>query len=183
MNDDDNQRNPRPLTARKSIFCEKVAEGATLTDAYSVSHDVSKMKKNTISARASELAKVPAIADRIAYLQGVATAAAVERISYSIEDAMRQADDAYDFAKENGQAGAAVSAATLKAKLAGLLIERRDVRSAGPLDDADIAVLLRMRRDLEESMAREAVAEDPTGASPKPAERREGNRPTSRALQ
>ena len=54
-----------------------------------------------------------------------------EKSGYNLEKAMKEAEDAMDFAKETKNANAYVKAAELRAKLNGLLIDRHDVRQLG----------------------------------------------------
>ncbi len=183
--DDDTKFGQRPLTGKREIFAQAIAaQSLNLSDAYRASHNASNMKPAVVNARASELAKVPAVADRITYLQGEATRAAVAKISYTLADAMTQADDAYAAAQSFEQAGAMVSAATLKAKLGGFLIERKEVRTGGQLDDLAVKELLELKAELETRRAREEAADKLAGGGPAPAaHQQDGNRPTRRTLQ
>lgn len=50
---------------------------------------------------------------------------------YNLKKAMEDADRAYEIARANCNAAAMTSAATLKAKLAGLMVERSEVKQIG----------------------------------------------------
>lgn len=54
-----------------------------------------------------------------------------KKLSYGLEQAMEQAQEAYEFALQTDNANAAVKAAELRAKLNGLLVEKIDVRQSG----------------------------------------------------
>ena len=170
------------LTEKQEAFAVEVAKGTSLTKAYKLCLDAEKMSDTTVLSRAKELARTPHVEARISVLRSLATAAAVRATAYTLEAAMKEADIAYEAAHALGQTSTMVSAATLKAKLAGHLIERKEVRS-GPLEDADISELTRLRSELKAARERESHADDLVGSSPTPAVRAtEGNRPTSRAL-
>jgi len=170
------------LTAKQEEFCLQVARGANLSEAYRLAFDTAAMQPAVVNARASELAKVPALGSRIRYLQGEATRKAVDITAYSLAAAIDEADVLRDAALNAGNHGAAVSAATLKAKLAGLLVERKEVRS-GPLEDADVRELQRLRSELASSKASEQEALELVGAAPSPAASTHGgNRPTSSTI-
>lgn len=82
---------------------------------------------------------------RIVAIRGALT----ENIQYRLEQAMSEAGEAFTVAKTAGNGGAMVAAVQLRAKLNGLLIERKEIRT-GPLDDASTEMLLEMRRQLEQ---------------------------------
>ena len=173
------KRATEALTAKQEEFCLQVARGANLTEAYRAAFDTSRMLETTINKAASDLAKVPALAARISLLQSRATRVAVDITGYTLAVAINEADELRDEALKAGNHGAAVSAATLKGKLAGLLVERKEVRT-GPLEDADVHELQRLRRELADSKASEQEALDLVGAGPAPAVLPQGgNRPTS----
>lgn len=50
---------------------------------------------------------------------------------YNLKKAMADADEAYQVAKEKNNPAAMTAAATLKAKLSGLMVERSEVKSVG----------------------------------------------------
>jgi hypothetical protein len=60
----------------------------------------------------------------------------VERIQYGVEQAMQEAKEALDVSRQKEQGGAMVAAVQLRAKLNGLLIDRKEIRT-GALDDLD----------------------------------------------
>lgn len=120
------------LTAKQEAFAQGVANGATLTAAYSAAHGMSP-DDPSIKKCSSYSARSPRVAARIGELRNVLAAKLAKRVAYGIEDAMKEAQAALELATDKGNAGAAVAAIQLRAKLMGLLVEKREVRS-GPLD-------------------------------------------------
>jgi len=165
------------LTAKQAAFCNAVAlENQSLTDAYRAVYDTSKCKPETVHRSATQLAKSPTIAARIAELRGKVEATAVKAAAYTLEHAMGEAGDVLERAKAAGQVGAAVSAVTLRAKLAGHLMEKIRVQ-AGPLDESDVKELIALRDELRARRDAERRAAGET-----PIDTREGNRPVQRQV-
>lgn len=113
------------LTAKQEAFCQAIVQGAGQSDAYRQAYTVKKMKPAAVDVEASRLMDNPKIAQRVVELR----APVIEKVQYGIEQAMREAEDAFKVSriKENG--GAMVAAVTLRAKLNGLLIDRKEVRT------------------------------------------------------
>ena len=142
------------LTAKQEVFAQGIAlHGLNQTDSYTKAYGAGKMTQDSISTRASKLAALSEVSARIVVLRDRATAAVVAKVAYTMADAMAAAKKAEELAHGEGQAGAAVAAVTLQAKLAGHLIERKEVRS-GPLEDVDIQRLLAMKAQAEVDLAR-----------------------------
>jgi len=68
------------LTEKQEMFCRKVTEGMTLSDAYRFSYDASGMKDSTIWTKGSALMAMDKVADRVVTLQ-------VDREAKSLHDA------------------------------------------------------------------------------------------------
>lgn len=120
------------LNAQQEAFAQAVANGGvTLAAAYGAAYGAPNSP--SLRACASTLARKPIVAARIAELRNMLAAKVSERVSYGIEEAMKEASAALDLANARGNPGAAVAAVQLRAKLMGLLVEKREVRS-GPLD-------------------------------------------------
>lgn len=118
------------LTAKQEAFCLAVISGMSQSDAYRSAYDVRRMTARTIQKRASELVANGDVSGRITGLR----VQVVQKVQYGIEQAMAEAREAFEVAKEKGNGGAMVAATQLRAKLNGLLIERREVRT-GNLDE------------------------------------------------
>ncbi len=113
-------RNPRHEKFAQCLFQGMSANRAYAEAGYSP-HD-----GNCIRLRGNERIK-----ERLAYLQGEASKSA----KVTIESINRELDEAIAVAKGKHQAQAMVSASSMKAKLAGLLIERTEVGTPGSFDN------------------------------------------------
>lgn len=111
------------LTAKQEAFCQAVVSGMSQSDAYRKAYNAKKMKAETVQQSASRLMADRKVAARVETLRRPV----VEKVQYGLEQAMLEAKEAFDIAKEKENGGAMVAAATLRAKLNGLLIERMKV--------------------------------------------------------
>lgn len=106
----------RKLTGKQEKFAQGVAEGLSHTDAYRAAYNAENMKPLTIKKRASELMANGAIAGTINELK----AAALKRHAITVDDLIKELEEARKVAKETAQAGAMTGATMGKAKLLGL---------------------------------------------------------------
>lgn len=163
------------LTGRQEVFCRKVAlENMTQRAAYSCAYEAGTKTEAAIDKLASSVASHPEVIARIEVLRQGATAAAIKTAGYSLAQAITEAEEARQDAKGNGQSSAAVAAVTLKAKLSGLLVEKKEVTTRGPLDDQDVAGLVAIRDEVNAKLQRAREALEMSGdqvAPPVPARR------------
>ena len=117
------------LTAKQEAFCHAIVSGMTQADAYRASYNASAMKAETIQKKASLLMTNGEVRGRVESLR----APVVEKLKYNLETAMLEAEEAFKVSKSKENGGAMVAAVTLRAKLNGLLVERKEIRT-GPLD-------------------------------------------------
>ena len=114
----------KQLTIKQENFCQKVIElSGRLSDAYREAYDAEQMTPESIKVEAHRLSTSPGVASRIAELRGEMLArhhTTVDSITYELEDSRR-------LAMEANNPSAAVSASMGKAKLHGLLVEKREV--------------------------------------------------------
>lgn len=112
------------LTDKQEIFARELFKGATQVDAYKVAYPKSKdWNISNVYGKASALAKHAKVLARLSTLR-----APIERkLQYGVEEAMEEALQAFQLAASTEQPGAMVAAATLRAKLQGLLIERKEI--------------------------------------------------------
>ncbi len=165
------------LTAKQSAFCNAVAlENQSLSEAYRAVYDTSKCKPETVHRSATQLAKSPMIATRIAELKGKAEAASVRAASYTLDAAMVQAEELRIRAQSMGQLPTAAAMVVHKAKLAGLLVEKREVRQ-GPLEESDVQELIALRDELRARAAAEKAA-----SGDAPDDHSEGNKPVRQPI-
>ena len=109
---------------RHERFCLALAEGHSISESFTLA-GYSKNTGNACRLNANE-----SVRERVAELQ--AQAAVDSKVT--VESICRELDEANAVAKAKGQAAAMVSAATLRAKLAGLMVERVEVGNPGEFD-------------------------------------------------
>lgn len=112
-------------------FAHLVAKGESAQKAYVLAG----YSEQGAAQSAARLLRDAKICSRVAELQKSVNERVVEKMAYDLAAAMIEAEDALNLAKTVNNPGAAVAAITLRAKLSGLLIERKEVRT-GPLDAA-----------------------------------------------
>jgi phage terminase small subunit len=111
------------LTAKQEAFCQAIVSGLSQADAYRKAYDAENMKPPTVQKRASELMANGEVSGRVQELR----APVVAELRYDLKAAMLEAEDAMKVAKSKEQGGAMVAAVQLRAKLNGLLVEKREV--------------------------------------------------------
>lgn len=128
------------LTAKQEAFCQAIVKGMNQSDAYRNAYNASKMKDATVWAVSSKLVTDHKVSTRIDALRKPVIA----KLQYGLEEAMREADDALKVSKSKENGGAMVAAVTLRAKLSGLLVERKEVKltTIQQLADADLDNLI-----------------------------------------
>jgi hypothetical protein len=112
---------------RWEIFAQEIAKGETATKAY-ITAGFRPSRKNASRLKTSE-----DINARVQELQAVAA----HSVSITVESICRELDEANSVARERGQASAMVSASALRAKLAGLMVEKVEVGSPGDFDNLE----------------------------------------------
>jgi phage terminase small subunit len=113
------------LSQKKLRYVDALLEGHSGAEAARIAGYASKSARSV----AYSLSKDPAVAKLVAERR----AEIAERNAITVDSMLEQLNDDRAFAKETGNATAAVRATELTAKLAGLLIEKRDVRALGAL--------------------------------------------------
>lgn len=112
------------LTAKQETFCQSIIAGMSQADAYRKSYSAESMKPETVQKRASELMKNGAVRGRVDELRKPV----VEKVQYGLERAMKEAAEAFEVSKAKENGGAMVAAVTLRAKLNGLLVDRKEIK-------------------------------------------------------
>jgi hypothetical protein len=123
-------RNTRHEAFAKALF-ERPKTSMTLAQCYESAGY--KTKGHASETMASRLSFAEHIQARVSELQGAVARKAV----ISIETICAELDEANAVAKAHGQAGAMVSASTLRAKLAGLLKDKVEVSRPEPFSQCD----------------------------------------------
>ena len=114
------------LTAKQEKFAQGIAEGMTQADAYRASYSADKMKPETVQQSASRLMADRKVAARVDELK----AATLNRHRATVDDLIRELEEARSFAKATLQPAAMTSATMGKAKLLGL--DKQIVEHSGP---------------------------------------------------
>lgn len=112
---------------RRELFAQEMAKAKTATEAMAVA-GFSDPRNST------RLMKIDEIQCRIVELSERGAARAEMTIAVTLDSLMRELEEARQLAFARGQASAAVSATVGKARLAGLIIERREVGQPGQFD-------------------------------------------------
>lgn len=118
------------LTAKQEAFCQAIVAGMSQADAYRKAYDAENMKPATVQSKASILMADGKVRARVEELRQPV----IQKVRYGLEQAMLEAEEAFQVAKNKENGGAMVAAATLRAKLNGLLVEKKEVRH-GSLQD------------------------------------------------
>lgn len=119
------------LTAKQERFCVEYVRGGSksFTDAYRAVFNCSKMKPETVHAKASLFARDDKVRARIRDLQDDAARAAMISLEEHLEDLKRLRDGAV----KAGRFGPAVTAEIARGKACGLYVERTELRT--PADE------------------------------------------------
>ena len=118
---------PILASQRHELFAQEIAKGKSASEAY-VLAGYRPSRKNTSRLRTNE-----DVVARLAELQAITARSA----KITIESICRELDEANAVAKEKGQAAAMVSASALRAKLAGLMVEKVEVGGPGDFDECE----------------------------------------------
>lgn len=141
------------LTPREEAFAQEIAKGLDQAEAFRVTHPHSlKWKPESVWQRASRMAASVKVEARVRQLQRGLREEAERRLRFGLAEAFAMADEAFECAKQFEQAGAMVSAAMLKAKVAGLIVKKTE-KTPGLLDWLSPEDLRTLRDAMEESMA------------------------------
>lgn len=112
----------KKLTPKQESFCQKFIELGNASEAYRQSYNCKRMKTSTINSRAKELRKDGPITARIDELQ----ADHRERHDWTVDDAITELEEARQVAKQEAAASAMVAATMGKAKVLGLLVDKKE---------------------------------------------------------
>jgi len=96
----------------------------TQADAYRAAYNASNMKVDSVHCKASVLMTDVKIRSRVEELR----APAVAKMRYGLEQAMREAEEALEMCRQKENGGAMINAITLRSKLNGLLVEKKEIK-------------------------------------------------------
>lgn len=112
------------LTVKQEAFVQAYIETGSASEAYRQAYDVSATTKpETVWQSASRLLADRKVTARIDEMYKLAEG----KTLFAVEQALEEFEEARQLAMDNGQPSAAVAAVTGKAKLFGLMTERRHV--------------------------------------------------------
>lgn len=117
------------LTIKQEKFAQKVVETGNASEAYRQSYDAANMSDKTIHEAASRLVNDSKVSARIAVLRQEAAA----RHAVTIDTITQELEEARSLAMQEKQTSSAVSASMGKAKLHGLVVEKKDIK-VSPLE-------------------------------------------------
>lgn len=124
------------LTVKQENFCQGVAKGLTYSDAYRQAYNASKMKMETINRKAVELMSNGKVAARVEELKR----RALQRYDLTVDDIVEELEDARKIARKLGQSSAMVSASMGKAKLFGMIVDKK-ARTDSEGNDLDVPIV------------------------------------------
>jgi hypothetical protein len=139
------------LTPQQEKFCQAIVSGLSQSDAYRKAYPKSlKWKTDSVNSKSSTLHADVRVKQRVAELRQPV----VEKLQYGLEQAMAEASDALKVAKAKENGGAMVAAVQLRAKLNGLLVDKKEIRMGGIEELPDEA----LDKLIERSAAKVGVA-------------------------
>ena len=113
------------LTDQQEQFCHAIAKGKSQFEAYQAAYPAStKYKRSITDSKASTLYALGKVQERIETLR----APLIRKTTYDALAAHEEAGRAFDGAMGAQQYGSAVAAVQLRAKLHGLITEKREVK-------------------------------------------------------
>lgn len=149
------------LTEQQEIFCHEIIKGKSQFAAYQVAYPVSiRWNRALTDSKASLLMDHEKIKARIERLR----APIIRKTLYTALEAHEEAGKAFEGAMGTQQYGAAVAAVTLRAKLHGLITEKREVKVT-KLDDYDASDKTQMLEMLQAEFARRKALNGPDDVS------------------
>lgn len=158
------------LSRQHLAYCDARAFGqCNPLEAFRKAYDVSKLSVRMQQERADLLESRQDIQDRINVLNARAGDKAASAL-YSLADAMAEAEEVRILATKKGQAAAAKSAVELKAKLSGLIVEKKEVKQTHGLETSDIDDLKAMQAALQKAIRDREAIESLTGTVEIPTE-------------
>ena len=115
----------RVLTEMQYKFAQNLAAGMDQSEAYRDAYPSARNQKiSNVSGKASQMARNVLVQAQVEKLR----APVVRKLQYTLETAMEEGLAAFKLGQATQQVGAMVAAATLRAKLMGLLVEKREVK-------------------------------------------------------
>lgn len=129
---------PRNLTYQQEEFAQHIASGMSQSEAYRKAYPTClKWPDKVVWSKASVMARHESVVARIAEIRQPAVVRVQDAIVYTAQVAMEEAREALELAKKTLQPGSMVAAVQLRAKLNGLLIDRKEMGNPGEFQALD----------------------------------------------
>lgn len=147
----------KSLTYQQEKFAVALAGGATQSDAYRQAYPTSlKWPDAVVWSKASEMARHRLVVERVKEIREPAAVRVQDEIVYTAKVAMSEAQRALELAERVNQPGAMVAAIQLRAKLNGLITEKKEVSVTAMSDmtPSEKGFLLEQAKELIEERRR-----------------------------
>ena len=151
---DARQTFPVGMTPKEEQMAQCFAQGMSLIEAYKALHPERTLSDQQAGSGGAIYWRKESVQARTKELQAAAASRVVTKIAYTLEDAMKETDDALAMATASMKAGEMIAAIRLRAELSGVLIkitEKRDKKT--PLDDVATADLVDLLKELRKKKA------------------------------
>jgi hypothetical protein len=132
------------LTAKQEAFAQGLASGLCATESYRQSYDASGMKQTSVEVEACKLSQHPKVAQRVEDLLKAKEAKAQHVAARNEDRIWRQVWGVLE--DDKTPAAVKVSAATLAAKLSGMMVEKLEVKGAETPEAIEKELLQRLAR-------------------------------------
>ena len=115
--------------AKRELFCQHLALGKTASEAYALAgYKPSRSNASVLKAKQN-------ISGRLAEILRESEKTVLDQIEYTRDALLSELEEARQLALKRGQPSAAVQASMGKARILGLIIDRREVGDPGAFDD------------------------------------------------
>ncbi|QHJ82147.1 MAG: hypothetical protein [Caudoviricetes sp.] len=120
------------LTIKQENFCLAYVETGNASEAYRRAYDTEDMLPATVNRHAHGMLENDKVAARISELRS----SVMQRHKITVDDLLRELDEAREMGRETGKAAPMVAATMGKAKLLGLdkVLEEADTRPVGKIE-------------------------------------------------
>lgn len=146
------------LTDPQEKFCHEIVKGKSQFEAYQIAYPAAlKYKRAVTDSKASSLYALVKVKERIEALR----APIIRKTTYEAIDAHNEAGEVLERAMAANQFGPAVAAVQLRAKLHGLITEKREVKVT-KMDDFSPTEQLDMIAAMSAELARRKALSGPS---------------------
>ena len=116
------------LTPKQEKFCQVYIETGNASEAYRQAYNASRTKPEVVAVKASQMLANGKVAVRIDALRALHQ----KRHEITVDDLVKELEEARKLALETDKAAAAVQATMGKAKLLGLVVEKQETNIVQP---------------------------------------------------